>query len=100
MSTPTNSTQRPERIRQRLQDTLAPVQLRVQDESHLHAGHPGARSGRGHFRVRIVAQAFTGLNSLQRHRLVYEALGTLMQDEIHALSIEALAPGEAARRAG
>ena len=90
---------RPERIRRRLEAALAPLELRVDDESHLHAGHAGARSGRGHFRLRIVAQAFAGLNPLQRHRLVYESLGELMQDEIHALSIEAFAPGEA-RRAG
>lgn len=93
-------TTRPERIRQRLEKALAPLELHVADESHLHVGHAGARDGRGHFRVRIVAQAFAGLNSLQRHRLVYDALGEIMQHEVHALSIEALAPGEVARRAG
>ena len=64
------------------------------DESDLHAGHPGARSGKGHFRVRIVALAFAGLPALRRHRLVYESLDDLMTQDIHALSIEALAPTE------
>ncbi|HZF25608.1 MAG TPA: BolA family protein [Steroidobacteraceae bacterium] len=89
-----------ERIRARLEQALTPLELSVEDESHLHAGHAGARSGRGHFRARIVARAFEGLNLLQRHRLVYEALGEIMQDDIHALRIEALAPAETARRAG
>jgi BolA protein len=84
---------RAERIRKRLEEALAPLELHVADESHLHVGHAGARDGRGHFRVRIVAQAFAELNSLQRHRLVYAALGEIMQREVHALSIEALAPG-------
>ena len=88
---------RPERIRARLEQGLVPLELSVDDESYLHAGHPGARGGRGHFRVRIVSRAFEGLSGLQRHRLVYQTLGDLMTDEIHALSIEALAPAELAR---
>jgi BolA family transcriptional regulator, general stress-responsive regulator len=76
---------------------LAPVDLEVVDESHLHAGHAGALTGRGHFRVRIVSNRFAGLNSLARHRLVYSALGDLMQTDIHALSLETLTPAEAAR---
>jgi BolA protein len=91
---------RPERIRARLEEVFAPEDLSVEDQGHLHAGHPGARSGRGHFRVRIVSQAFDGLNSVERHRLVYEALGEIMRDDIHALGIEAHTPGEANRRAG
>ncbi|HJS22008.1 MAG TPA: BolA family protein [Steroidobacteraceae bacterium] len=83
-----------ERIRARLEQRFAPTALEVIDESHLHAGHPGARSGKGHFRVRIVAPAFAGLPSLRRHRLVYESLEELMTQDIHALSIEALAPTE------
>jgi BolA protein len=82
------------RIRDRLAQRFAPLALEVIDESHLHAGHPGARSGKGHFRVRIVAPAFAGLPSLRRHRLVYESLEELMVNDIHALSIEALAPTE------
>jgi BolA family transcriptional regulator, general stress-responsive regulator len=91
---------RPERIRARLEEVFAPEDLSVEDQGHLHAGHPGARSGRGHFRVRIVSHAFDGLSSVERHRLVYEALGEIMRDDIHALGIEAQTPGEAHRRAG
>ncbi|MEZ5444257.1 MAG: BolA family protein [Gammaproteobacteria bacterium] len=66
----------------------------IVDESHLHAGHAGARSGRGHYRLRIVSRQFEGLLPLARHRAVYEALGEMMQTDIHALSIEALTPEE------
>ncbi len=96
----TRMNDRSERIRTRLEEVLAPEELNVEDESHLHAGHAGARSGRGHFRVRIVSQSFAGLDPLQRHRLIYEALGEIMRNEIHALSIEAFAPAETARRTG
>lgn len=81
-------------IRQRLEAQLAPLALDVIDESHKHAGHEGARDGRGHFAVRIVSAAFEGVNLLARHRLVYDALGTLMQSDIHALSLKAQAPSE------
>ncbi len=81
-------------IRERLQAGLAPSQLDVVDESHLHAGHPGARDGRGHFRVRIVSDVFHGLPRLARHRRIYAALGELMQSDIHALTIEALSSNE------
>ncbi len=66
----------------------------VEDESHLHEGHAGARDGRGHFRVSIVAEAFDGLSPLARHRAVYAALGELMQTDIHALAIDATASDE------
>ena len=82
------------RIRARLERELAPLALELVDESHLHVGHAGARSGRGHFRVRIVSDAFASLPPLKRHRLVYEALGPVMEQDVHALSIEALAPSE------
>ncbi|AKS42022.1 BolA family protein [Wenzhouxiangella marina] len=81
-------------IEQRLRDAFAPDELEVIDESHLHRGHPGARDGRGHFRVRIVADAFHGLPRLARHRRVYAAMGELMQTEIHALNIEAYSKNE------
>ena len=84
---------RREAIRERLQ-ALAPLQLEIVDESHKHAGHEGARDGRGHFAVRIVSAAFEGVNLLARHRLVYDALGPLMQTDIHALSLKAQAPSE------
>jgi stress-induced morphogen len=86
--------ERVELIRTALQLALNPQALSIEDESHLHAGHAGARSGRGHFRVKIVTEAFHGLSLIQRHRAVYNALGSLMQTDIHALSIEARAPGE------
>jgi BolA protein len=86
---------RPERIRAALIAALAPTQLELIDESHKHRGHAGARDGRGHFALRIVCGAFAGKPAIARHRLVHAALGALMQSDIHALSIEALAPAEA-----
>lgn len=83
-----------EQIRMRLTERFHPLSLEVADESHLHAGHAGARSGRGHFRVRIVADAFAGQTAVKRHRMIYEALGELMSSDIHALRIEALLPSE------
>ena len=85
---------RVERIRETLQAAFAPERLAVHDDSHLHAGHAGAATGKGHFRVEIVSAAFAGLLPLQRHRAVYAALDALMQTEIHALSVSARAPGE------
>jgi BolA protein len=84
-----------DRIRQLLTEHLQPRSLDVEDESHLHAGHAGARDGRGHFRVLVVSDVFQGKSSLARHRAVYAALGDMMQTDIHALSVEARAPGEA-----
>ena len=86
--------ERVERIRAALQ-VLEPSTLEVIDESHRHVGHEGARDGRGHFAVEIVSEAFTGLAPLARHRRVYEALGSMMQTDIHALSIRARTPAEA-----
>lgn len=84
-----------EQIRARLAAALDPSELVVEDESHRHVGHAGARDGRGHFRVRVVSSAFVGQSSLARHRAVYAALGELMETDIHALAIDARAPGEA-----
>jgi len=81
-------------MRRRLESALAVESVEIVDESHLHAGHAGARDGRGHFRLRVVAGDFAGLPLLRRHRLVYDALGDLMQTDVHALTIEARAPGE------
>lgn len=72
---------------------LAPLALDIEDESHRHVGHAGARDG-GHFRVAIVAAVFSGKGTLARHRLVYDAAGDLMRGSIHALSIHARAPEE------
>jgi BolA protein len=79
-------------MQQRLKDALQPELLEIIDESHHHVGHAGARDGRGHFRLHVVSTEFTGLSALQRHRLIYTALGELMQTDIHALSIEAELP--------
>lgn len=85
---------RVELIRRQLSAALSPTELDIEDESHRHAGHAGARDGRGHFRVRIVSAAFAGKSALARHRAVYAALGDLMQTDIHALAIDARAPEE------
>ncbi|EQD27448.1 BolA-like protein [mine drainage metagenome] len=79
-------------IRARLQAAFAPLELDVIDDSARHAGHAGARDGRGHFSVRIVSAAFVGMAPLARHRAVYAALGALMDSDIHALQIEAAPP--------
>lgn len=81
------------RIRARL-EALAPDDIEIVDDSHKHVGHAGARDGRGHFSLRIVAGAFRGLRPLARHRLIYQALGDLMDTDIHALAIQALTPEE------
>lgn len=83
---------RVEAIRAALEAAFAPTVLEVQDDSHKHVGHAGARDGRGHFSVRITSAAFAGQLPLARHRAVYAALGGLMETDIHALAIRADAP--------
>ena len=90
----TGASDRVARIEARLRQQLAPDSLDIVDESAQHAGHAGARSGGGHFAATIVSNRFEGLNAIQRHRLVYEALGELMKTDIHALSVRALTPKE------
>ncbi|MNN21611.1 transcriptional regulator BolA [compost metagenome] len=85
---------RVEQIRTALAAALAPALLEVEDDSHRHVGHAGARDGRGHFNVVVVSEVFAGKGPLARHRAVYAALGTMMETDIHALSIKALTPGE------
>jgi len=80
-------------IETRLRAALAPTALTVRDDSAQHAGHAGAREG-GHFHVAVHSDRFTGLQRLARHRLVYHSLSDLMQRGIHALAIDARAPGE------
>ena len=80
-------------IEAELSAALQPLALEVQDDSHLHAGHAGAREGR-HFSVRVVSARFNGLSRLARHRLVYDSLVSLMPRGIHALAIDARAPGD------
>jgi BolA family transcriptional regulator, general stress-responsive regulator len=87
-----NRATREERLRQRLIAEFRPLELSVEDESHLHAGHAGAAGGASHFRIRIVAEAFRGKPAVARHRLIYAALGELMESEIHALAIDASPP--------
>lgn len=74
--------------------SLQPRALDIEDDSHLHAGHAGAREGGGHYRVTIIADAFAGLGTMARHRLIYAAAGDLMRGRIHALSISAKTPAE------
>lgn len=81
-------------IKQRL-DVLEPISVHIQDESALHAGHAGARSGGGHYRLTIVSDRFIGLGRVARHRLVYDAVADLMRGAIHALPMNALTSEEA-----
>ena len=82
------------RIRSALEAAFAPTSLEVVDDSARHAGHAGARDGRGHFNVDIVSEGFAGLGPVARHRAVYAAVGDMMVTDIHALSIRARTPGE------
>ncbi|MGZ8264624.1 MAG: BolA family protein [Burkholderiales bacterium] len=82
-----------EQIRQRL-SALAPESIEIEDESAQHVGHEGAKGGGGHFRLTLVSARFKDQPLLARHRMVYEALGPMMHGEIHALAIQAYAPGE------
>ena len=81
-----------ESIRTRLATALEPVELEITDESHKHIGHEGAKSGKGHFHVRIISEQFQDLSPVRRHQLIYKSLGNLMDTDIHALSIDAEAP--------
>ena len=74
-------------IEARLNEAFSPTELLVKDQSHLHAGHAGAKDGRGHFEVTISAVELCGRSRIEAHRLVYEALGELMQTDIHAIKI-------------
>ncbi|MEJ7745746.1 MAG: BolA family protein [Luteimonas sp.] len=88
--------ERVEAIRSAMEAAFAPMRLEIRDDSHRHAGHAGAKDGRGHFSVEIVSEAFSGLNAVVRHRAIYAALGELMTTDIHALAIKARTPGEVA----
>ena len=82
-----------EQIEERLA-VLQPESLEIADESAQHAGHEGAKGGGGHYQLLIVSPRFAGLPIQQRHRMIYQALGPMMQTEIHALAIRAYAPDE------
>ena len=86
------SSETAELLRQRL-DVLEPLSIVIEDESHRHAGHAGAKDG-GHYKITIVAAAFAGHNTLRRHRMIHDAVGDLMRGRIHALSIRAFSPDE------
>lgn len=73
---------------------LQALSIDIIDDSAMHAGHAGAKSGGGHYRMSIVSPLFAGLRTVERHRMVYQALGSLMKREVHALSINALSPEE------
>ena len=91
--TKSGSTDRIAEIRQRL-TVLNPISCQIEDDSASHVGHAGAASGGGHYRLTIISEKFNGIKLIERHRLVYDAVGDLMQTEIHALEITALAPLE------
>jgi BolA protein len=83
-------------IKQRLKEALEPKKLTVIDDSHLHAGHAGAKeSGGGHFNIEVISAQFQDKSAIERHRMIYVALGDAMGTDIHALSISALTPEEA-----
>jgi BolA family transcriptional regulator, general stress-responsive regulator len=84
-------------ITEKLNKAFAPDSLRVDDESHLHAGHAGDRpGGQTHYRVYIVSEAFRGKTRIARHRLINETLAAELAGSVHALAIHAAAPGEGA----
>lgn len=89
------TTDRVAQIEEILTAAFSPSRLLIKDQSHLHAGHAGAMDGRGHYDVTIVAEAFAGTRPLERHRMIFSALGSLMETDIHALRIHASAPDEA-----
>lgn len=80
------------RIRSCLQTAFSPQELEIVDDSHLHVGHAGAKDGKGHFSVRIVSSRFKGTTPLERHRMVFDALGGMMDTDIHALRVSAASP--------
>jgi len=86
------ASQRLKLIQKHLESELSPDSLKIVDESHLHVGHAGARDGKGHFKVVISTHQFKGRSLIERHKLVYGALASLMETDIHALSIETHIP--------
>lgn len=83
-----------DQIRARLVETFTPEACQLEDESALHAGHAGAASGGGHYKLFIVSERFEKQSRINRHRLVYDCLNDMMHKDIHALAITALAPSE------
>ena len=89
---------RPDKIRELLTAGLAPESIEIADESAFHAGHAGAASGGGHYRLHLVSARFEGVSKVGRHRLVYDCLSEMMQNDIHALAMTLLTPKEAAEQ--
>jgi len=89
-----NPLQRKAEITRRLNEAFDPETLGVEDEGYLHAGHEGAKDGRGHFRVLIISSLFEGKSMIERHRMIYRVLDDMMRLDIHALAIDAWSPGE------
>lgn len=89
-----NPNVRVKEMKKRLTEVFNPETLGVEDESYMHKGHEGAKDGRGHYRVLIISEAFADKNLLERHRMVYKALGEMMHLDIHALAIDAWEPSE------
>lgn len=87
-----SQSERAQRIREKLQTGLAATSVEVEDESHLHIGHEGAKGGKGHFRVTVVAECFRGRSRVQAQRMVFDLLADEMQNEIHALSVQVRTP--------
>ncbi len=94
MSQQLSEPSRTKKIQQLLTDSLSPESIEIIDESYKHIGHAGSSGGAGHFKVLIIAEVFSGKRAIARHQLIYKALESMMQTEIHALSIDAKAPGE------
>ena len=86
--------EREQHILSRINATFSPIECLLEDESAQHAGHAGAASGGGHYRLRLVSSRFEGCNRVARHRLVYDCLVDMMRSDIHALAISAFAPSE------
>ncbi len=86
--------ERVQQIEAELRAALEPESLDIIDDSHKHAGHAGSKGGAGHFDLTIVSDKFSGMNTIGRHRLIYDALSEMMPGEIHALSIKAFSPEE------
>jgi BolA protein len=89
-----NPQQRKAEITRRLKQAFEPETLGVEDESHLHEGHEGAKDGRGHYRVLIISSMFEGKSMIDRHRMIYRMLDEMMRLDIHALAIDAWTPDE------
>ena len=89
-----NPQERKKEIARRLKEAFSPETLGVEDESHLHEGHEGAKDGRGHFRVLIISEIFAERSMIDRHRMIYRVLDEMMRLDIHALAIDAWSPGE------